>query len=88
MEATLATIVAATLAFMVQIESPAQIAAGWTSLGYEGTALGYAELVKTPCVIHVPPLTPETLWIWTHEIKHCELGHWHPWTGKGHGGLD
>lgn len=31
----------------------------------------------TICTIWVPPLTAETLWIWVHEVRHCNTGAFH-----------
>jgi len=72
----------ALLFFSVVIETPAAIQAGWEALGRTGNVAAYATLdwgVSPPrnCTIHVPPLTPETLNTWRHEIQHCRVGQYH-----------
>lgn len=79
---TLAEVLIA-LTFVVSIETPVEIQAGWENAGHTGTTGGaWAEWDRksnppTGCVIHVPPLTDKTLAIWLHEIRHCREGHWH-----------
>ena len=79
--ATLANIVAAALMFSVSIETPEQIQTGWNDQGGKGPALGWAEWRSDRplknCIIHVPSLSFQTLYIWIHEIRHCRIGNFH-----------
>ena len=77
----------AALIITVIIQSPGQIQADWEAMGHEENVLGWAQWQvpangsdDTPlnCVIHVPPLTAGTINIWLHEIKHCQVGDFHP----------
>ncbi len=67
----------------VYVESPDAIQQSYEKAG--GTfpdVKGWALYNSVPpsirnCQIHVPPLTRDTLWVWTHELKHCTEGGWH-----------
>lgn len=66
----------------VFVETPKQIQQGWEARGYKSQVSGWATYWGTPpniwaCQVHVPPLTPKTLWIWRHELKHCTDGRFH-----------
>ena len=70
---------------VVYIESPEEIQRGWEAeIGKESERVaGWALYRGAPpdiwgCEIHVPPMTPETAWVWVHEFKHCTEGDWHP----------
>lgn len=80
---TLSTILAASMAFLVIIQTPAEIQQGWEDLGYRGEVGGYSTWAyksdpPVDCTIFVPPLTWSTMHIWNHELRHCKEGHWHP----------
>lgn len=79
---TLADILLVISLFTVSIETPEQIQKGWESFGNTGQVFGYStwEPNTSPpqdCVIHVLPLSKDTLNDWLHEIKHCTYGQWH-----------
>ncbi len=67
----------------VYVETPAQIQRGYEEAGGKLPRVrGWALYVGSSpdiwgCRVHVPPLTPKTLWIWQHEFKHCTEGSWH-----------
>ena len=66
----------------VYVETPEQIQRGWEARGNKARAVGWAFYGSSPlniwgCQVHVPPLTPRTMWIWQHEFKHCTDGGWH-----------
>jgi len=68
--------------FRVSIETPEQIKRNWNSRGHSGHALGFTSWESDApegleCIIHVPPLTRQTRYIWEHEIRHCAQGHFH-----------
>ena len=76
------TFAAILLTITISIETPEQIQAGWKDWGYDTPVVAWAEWDKgtSPiegCIIHVPPLTQDTLGTWIHEIGHCRRGYWH-----------
>ncbi len=67
----------------VYIETPEQVQQSYKEAGGELThVFGWASFIGSPpnirvCQVHVPPLRPETMWIWQHEFKHCTDGSFH-----------
>ena len=79
---TLTDILLAISLFTVSIETPIEIQRGWESFGNTGGVSAYAswEPNTSPpqgCIIHVLPLSINTINDWLHEIKHCTNGQWH-----------
>lgn len=67
----------------VYVETPEQMQQSYKRAGGKlPHVLGWAFFLGLPpnvwgCQVHVPPLTPETVWIWRHEFQHCTDGAWH-----------
>jgi len=67
----------------VYVESPDAIQRSYEKAG--GTlprVYGWAIYNSVPpgirnCQVHVPPLSPETMWVWQHEFRHCIDGKFH-----------
>ena len=55
--------------------------------GQDIRVVGFATYSKdlTFCMIWVPPLSLTTVWVWIHEILHCNTGPFHDEGGTYHG---
>lgn len=64
------------------IRTPLQILEAARAEGHRGHVVGLTQFRRTwsgglHCTISVPPLTLFTMWIWNHEIRHCNEGDFH-----------
>ena len=65
----------------VRVRTPAEISALGVAHGFAPDIAGMATWTDRggaiKCTIYVPPLASATLWVWTHEIRHCYVGNFH-----------
>ena len=61
---------------VVQIRPPNYIKRIGKRYGFKN-AVGLSFYHEKPCRIIVPELTRKTMYVWIHEIRHCNEGKWH-----------